>query len=110
MLEEIKTLFPCEVQVTQEIIDNAILHDVWNCIGARTLESILSEEQKQYFNGWGVTDGQFDTIETVLQGTDSKDSFTIYAVDGDNSVDMMSITEPCVVTFTLEKPLNYKEY
>lgn len=110
MLEQIKTLFPCEVQVTQEIIDKANIYDVWCCIGALTLKSILSEEQKKYFNGWGVTDGNFDTIETVLTGTDSKDSVTVYAVDGDDSVDMMYLKEPRIVTLTLEKPKNYKEY
>lgn len=110
MLEEIKSLFPCDIQVTQEIIDIANTHDIWNCIGALTIKSILSKEQKKYFNGWGVTDGEFDTIETVQQGTNSKDRVPVYASINGTSVSMMDLKSPILVHFDIIQPRHYSAF
>lgn len=43
-LEKIKSLFPIEAEITQEIIDNSDWDSVYNCPGANTLGSVLPNE------------------------------------------------------------------
>lgn len=93
MKSSIDHLFPLKGYITQEIIDNSNVRDVYNCIGYNTLVQALgSENCEKYFSvmGWGNTSGSQRTKEDV--------SVLITTVE---EVDMMDVTEPMEVTFIL---------
>ena len=58
---EIKDLFPLDIEVSQEIIDNSDIHSSTNCIGANLLRSIVPEEYKDEVY-WGFYAGSIDYI------------------------------------------------
>lgn len=89
--EEIRGLFPATVQITQDIIDNARIGNIYQCIGALALKSISPEELN---TRWGVTTGKIGVGDVV---------FNITTVE---MVSMMRISEPQEVTFIIKSELN----
>lgn len=85
---EIKAMFPLKAMVTQEIIDSARIFSTSQCIGAKTLRSVLPDELKNHVS-WAVTDSD---------GTFGNLGFNVTTIEG---FDMMNIKEPCEVTFIL---------
>ena len=88
------SLFPMEVEVTEEMIEEGTKHleDCRKCIGALTLRkglgdniSLLSDDLT-----WG-TYGSYNMSGSMLIVISSHDS------DG-KEVNMMEVTEPCTIT------------
>lgn len=86
--EEIIAIFPKKVLITQEIIDEGQpnRNNVFKCIGALTLSSLLPEELHKY-TIWGSNSG------TVL--IEGGDHVQVEAIEG---VNMMMIDRPIEVT------------
>ena len=87
--EQIKALFPLKAKVTKEIIEEAQILNSRKCIEALTLKSVLPEKLKSLAS-WGTV----NTANTFL-----KYDLTVTTIE---RVNMMTIKEPCTVTFILE--------
>ncbi len=90
--EKIKALFPIKAQITQEIIDKSRTLNIYDCIGAKTLQSVIPPCQVRIF--WGLDSGGIvhDTFKPDFQ-------IEITTKEG---VDMMGITKPQEVTFIIK--------
>ena len=88
---DINKIYPLKGQVTQEIIDKAVLSDMFSCIGALTLKQALIDigfdvTDPKYKPKWGVNIGW-------VGGT---------VVCTDTYLSLMAVKEPCEVTFIKE--------
>lgn len=106
--EELKSLFPVTVQLTQEMIEKGKESNnmsVNSCNGAQVLRSVLPSPYNEYAT-WAVTDGtirKFPTShyswEEVIPEED------IIRIESKNSkgnwIDMMDLTEPTEVILQL---------
>jgi hypothetical protein len=105
--EEINSLFPMEVEVTQKMIDQSLKynpnakpedHHDWEltrfCLGARVLfKGLYEHSATPLFNGdiyWG-------SQSTTLISKDGE----LVPITTKEGVDFTKITEPCIVTFKL---------
>ena len=84
---QIRTLFPLKATITQEIIDNAKLHNRFKCIGALTLKSVIPEGNPS----WGNTIGSI--------GVSGGERIVLTTEEG---IEMMCVKQPREVTFILE--------
>lgn len=87
--EEIEALFPITATVTQEIIESAENHNCVNCIGAKTLQSVIP---KELVASWGAWTGR------IQYGPKDIDYLKITTQEG---VGMPAIKKPQEVTFIL---------
>lgn len=92
-------MFPIEVEITQEIINGAQLHNITNCIGARAVKSVIPNARIE----WGVTAGDLFSSEG--------ESIEIYSVSKDGEcIDMTAIESPMTIVLTDVKPSDYHDY
>ena len=99
--EQILALFPLKGEVTQEILDNADIHDTGNCRGAQALKAALGDNL-QYFdehNMWGTTYGRVYL----------KDGNTFRLTTEEGYEFMHGITAPCIVTFIVSDRMEHTE-
>ena len=91
MLDQIKNIFPIEVEVTQDIIDNSDIHHIFNCIGVNTLKKALGKDLVEKVDRiqWGSIRGCID----IASG-----SLVIESFKDDASIGMMAIQSPCKIT------------
>lgn len=87
MKQEIASMLPMTVVVTQEVIDSADVNDTLNCIGVKTLRAVIPNLEGKLIR-WGRDQG-------FIRFTDD---ISIYFK---TDVDMMDISEPQKVTFRL---------
>lgn len=88
--QEIIDLFPIEAQITQEIIDKAVLTNSSLCIGALTLEGVRPEGLHNKIT-WGVTTGTIYLSNNLEGGR--------IIITTSEEIDMMDVTEPQSVKF-----------
>jgi len=86
-MKQIKNIFPVKVQVTQEMIDNAKLGDIYGCIGALALRSLNIPEVIEI--KWGAWTGFIITEKSEIHITTDKE------------INVMEIKKPTEVTFKL---------
>lgn len=91
-IEEIKKLFPLEVNITQEIIDKAELLNAHKCIGALALQSVLPKRKDGKPWSWGSTEGN--------QWQDNKGRHIVIGTA--EKIDLMQVTIPRTITFILK--------
>ncbi len=91
--EELKALFPLEVVISQELLDNAELFSILNCNGARALKEALEAKGASNAVSWG------DTWGSIYEGSEigHGDYINVHA-----PVNMMLVKEPTTMTFSLE--------
>lgn len=58
---EIKSMFPFEVIITQEMLDNSLHADRNNCIACQALKSVLIEELHDEID-WGTGIGRIKSV------------------------------------------------
>ncbi len=85
-LQELKSMFPMELQVTQEIIDKSNPYLPYDCVGHHALRSIIGDNAVVM---WTDTDGEIRTPEGRL------------FLKTKGKVSMMDIEKPRTVTFEL---------
>lgn len=105
--EELKSLFPVTVQLTQEMIDKGAVSDnmdIYSCNGAQVLKSILPSPYDKYAT-WAVETGtvkEFPTSHYLYNDIPEKEMLRIEARDSNGDlVDMMEVTEPTEITLQL---------
>jgi hypothetical protein len=89
--QQIRDMFPREVEITQEIIDSANNASYQNCTGALALKSFLPSEVEI---AWANSIGHLN-----VSGKDIR--LRAITVDGKDDVHMMGIRTPQQVKFVL---------
>ena len=93
-IEKYVSLFPMEVEVTKEIIEEGLKcqYDSYRCLGVLTLAKGLGDNVSLVSGGliWGTYSSETIVGDEIML-TSSYDS------DG-KEVNMMEITEPCTIT------------
>ena len=90
--EEFISLFPLKAEITKNIIDEADIDNVKNCIGALTLKSMIPniEEITKYW-GWGTTQG----TQKLLDGS-------YITLTTTKNIDMMGVKRPRKAVFIIK--------
>ena len=99
------SLFPMEVEVTEEMIEEGTKHleDCYKCIGALTLAKGLGDNKDLLPTGWGGPSWGISQSKYKTKVGDVGDVYFFTSHDSDGKrVNMMEITEPCTITLKFQ--------
>lgn len=90
--QDLLNKFPLEFEITQDIINNADVYDIDNCIGALSLKKALGFEHVT----WAADTGS-------LHYNDKENSLCfVDTISTEEGINMMEVTEPQKVTFIVQ--------
>lgn len=91
------SLFPIKGKITQEIIDTADVNDINNCIGSKTLKSVIPKKFHKYII-WGDSFAQINLGDGPVK-LSTMESYIFISTE--NSTNFMDVIKPTNVTFVL---------
>lgn len=106
--EELKSLFPVTVQLTQEMIEKGKEFNnmsIYSCNGAQVLRSVLPSPYNEYAT-WAVTSGtirKFDVSHYPSLNVPIEDMIRVRSKNSEGDfVDMMELKEPTEIILELD--------
>lgn len=89
--------FPLTGVITEEIIATANVKNIFDCIGAKTLQAAMNKIGISGKARWGAA----DSCSTEIDGKAVAEHG--YKITTEEGIDMMMVTHPQEVTFILKK-------
>jgi hypothetical protein len=91
-LEDIGALFPIKVKVTKEMIDEANVNNIYNCIGAKALKAAIPNiaKNKRFEIIWGTSNGYVLLADS--------DKIVGLEIENKEGINLMRIKKPKTIT------------
>lgn len=87
---EVASLFPLQVEITEKMLKNVDIYDSSDCIGARALKQLNLGDD--WIVSWGLYSG------SIREKGETFASFNVYSYIEDEPVNMMRINHLCTIT------------